>query len=293
MTESENQLARFRRIGLFDSGVGGLSVLRRLANLPGAQDRSFVYLGDTARCPYGNREPGEISAFVAQIVTWLETKNVDAIIMACNTSAALARAAADSAAKVPVFDLITAASEAAASRRGKIAVMATASTAKSRAFSRTIAEFNANAQVIEFGCPELVLLAESGQIDSPQALSVLTKYVARLQAEEVETVILGCTHYPFFKRQLESIAGSQMTFLDPAQILSGTNSNESAAHLSGDMYVTGNASSFAATAQICLGYMPWTVNSIEITALERCLCDRLFSIPRESVPAPVAAPVVP
>jgi glutamate racemase len=292
LTQTSDQLARFKRIGLFDSGVGGLSVLRRLGQLPAADKRSFVYVGDTARCPYGNRPAEEIEMFVAQIITWMQRKEVDAIVMACNTSAAMARAIAERVANVPVFDLIAPTADSLANTKQKIGVMATASTARSQAFSRAIKSINPAAQVIEYGCPELVPIVESGAIDTDATRAVLTKYTDKLAEEGVELVVLGCTHFPFLKRELEKVASPQISFIDPAQILSGTNGNDGDAKLSVELFVTGNIAGFAHTAQICLGYMPVPIHSIALSELEACRIDDRFAISNETMTPPVVPSVV-
>jgi len=291
-TAATDQLSKCKRIGLFDSGVGGLSVLRRLAQLPGADRRSFVYVGDTARCPYGNRPADEIELFVEQIITWMQRQDVDAIVMACNTSAAMARATAQRVSSVPVFDLIAPTANLLAGSDRKIGVMATASTARSQAFSKAIKAINADAQVIEYSCPELVPIVESGEIDSDVTRSVLAKYADRFEAEGAELVVLGCTHFPFLKRELEKVCQSKIEFIDPAQILSGTNGNDGTAQLTGELYVTGNAAAFAKTAQICLGYIPLPIHAIDISALEACRVDGNFAITNESVTPPVVPSVV-
>jgi glutamate racemase len=287
-----NQLTRFKRIGLFDSGVGGLSVLRRLAELPESASRSFVYLGDTARCPYGNRSAEEIALFVGQIVKWLQRLEVEAIVMACNTSAAMARTAADNIATVPVFDLIEPTAEAVAELRGRLGVMATASTVRSRAFSNAIAAKNSKADVIEYGCPDLVPFVESGRIETEECNAVLSRYVERLRADAVETVILGCTHFPFLRRSLERLSENHITFVDPAQILSGTTGAERPPEYRCDLYVTGDPASFTRAAQICQGDMPFHSKHIAIEELEACHSGGAFAIPAESIAPSGATPVV-
>lgn len=287
-----DELSKFKRIGLFDSGVGGLSVMRGLSHLPDADKRSFVYVGDTARCPYGNRPAEEIELFVAQIITWMQRKEVDAIVMACNTSAAVAREVAERVSPVPIFDLIAPTANALAGSTQKIGVMATASTARSQAFSKAIKSIDPAAQVIEYGCPELVPIVESGHIDCDATRQVLAKYTDRLADDGVELVILGCTHFPFLKRELEKVSRNKIEFIDPAQILSGTNGNDRNVDLEIELFVTGNIAGFARTAEICLGYMPVPIHSIVVSDLEACRIGDRFAISNESMTPPVVPSVV-
>jgi glutamate racemase len=186
------------RVGLFDSGVGGLSVLRQLQTFAasGGQDINFVYFGDTARCPYGNRTAGEISAYVHEIISWLNRQNVDAIVMACNTSAALAHESACASTTVPILDLISPTASYAIQSATKIGVMATASTVRSKAFSKAIQSLNPALEVIEVGCPELVPIVESGRFEDPATSVILSRYIKEFQDQEIDALILGCTHFP-------------------------------------------------------------------------------------------------
>lgn len=292
LLNTQADLTSFKRIGLFDSGLGGLSVLRRLAELPDANTRSFVYVGDTARCPYGNRDGAEIALFVEQIVQWLLGKNVDAVIMACNTSAAMARAAADAVSTVPVFDLITPTAQHVAHLNGKIGVMATMSTARSAAFSRAIKQINQSAEVVEYGCPDLVPIVESGVIESDASRAILSSYIRRLRSEKVDNVILGCTHFPFLRAQLEKLADGQITFIDPAQILSGTHSSEQLSQYECDLYVTGDRESFAKGAMTCLGDIPFAVQRVSIGELEEAHRARTFAISTDQLSPSVVSTVV-
>jgi glutamate racemase len=286
ITPKESALNRYSRIGLFDSGLGGLSVLRRLAAVETPTPRSFVYLGDTARCPYGNRHGEEISLFVDQIVSWLLTMRVEAIVMACNTSAAVARKVADAVATVPVYDLIGVTAQALAQVDGRIGVMATVSTARSQAFSRALLALNPEAQVIEYGCPELVPIVESGTTHTLEAREILSEYVERLIEADIRTVILGCTHFPFLRRQLESLSVGRITFVDPAEILSGIISND-AVNSTSELFVTGDATAFARAARGYLRNIQFETQNISVDTLEACRTERVFAIAQDTVTPPV------
>lgn len=256
-------------IGMFDSGVGGLSVLRQLEHLNGQMPLSgrvrFIYLGDTARCPYGNRQPKEIVVFAKQIVDWLINAGADRIVIACNTSAARAGSTIRVRSSVPIHDLITPTAEHVAKLDGKVAVLATHSTVRSAAFSKAIARLNPSLDVIEIACPELVPLVESGQIKSATARNVLWNYVKDFDAQQVRSIVLGCTHYPFLAEPLRSMLPAQITLIDPADYLLATlqgaltpgsgrtpPGNYHDAVLT-KFFVTGSTVSFAQTAAICLG----------------------------------------
>lgn len=285
------ELLEGTRIGLFDSGVGGLSVLDRMGScLPEEKVKQFVYFGDTARCPYGDRPTKEISLFVEQIVAWLTRQEVDSIIMACNTSAAIALDAARRATSVPVYDLINPTSAYLAANFKRVGVMATSSTIKSRAFSRGIHAFDKDVKVVEMACPDLVPLIENGQIGTEKSKQALLQYARKLIEERVEAVVLGCTHFPFLREQLVDLIGNEIAVVDPAEILVlAMNPGRAVSTARPDAYTissrsiintTGNPSKFRETAKICLGYAFSTINGItvdELTGSTPVVVDRKVS----------------
>jgi glutamate racemase len=268
-------------IGLFDSGVGGLSVLKQLeraaVNASAYKRYRFVYLGDTARCPYGNREAAEIVEFVYQIGDWLLSRGVDSIVMACNTSAACAADEARERFSIPVHDLITPTAEHVASLGVKTAVLATAGTVQRRAFSTAIAACNPKVEVLEIACPDLVPIIERGAMEEPETLDVLWKYVRELRAQNVKAVIFGCTHYPFLRAQMEQLLPDTL-LIDPAeQLVRALNcsDNDVFGELSSDrknevikeLFVTGCPETFTSTAEICLRQNPGTACGISVEDL--------------------------
>ncbi|HEY9787910.1 MAG TPA: glutamate racemase [Candidatus Obscuribacterales bacterium] len=279
------RLRKSSRIGLFDSGLGGLSVLTRLAAAINPEERhQFIYLGDTARCPYGDRSPQEIVLFVKQIVNWLITQDVDSIVMACNTSAAVSLDLARQISPVPVYDLISPTAQFIAGRFNKVAVMATASTIKSQAFSRSLRAINAEMGIVDLPCPDLVPLIESGQCGSPASREALKRYAERLLEERVEAVILGCTHFPFLRSQIVELTGDEVEIIDPAETLvlsmnplpppkedmPAKKFGDSAAYALNSRSIintTGNPSKFRETAKICLGYALDTIIGITVDEL--------------------------
>jgi glutamate racemase len=301
---ANGQLKDFNRIGLFDSGVGGLSVLREMAKLPALnRARKFSYVGDTARCPYGNRESAEIVRYVEEIVDFLVGKNVDAIVMACNTSAAVAFDAAKKRSPVPVFDLISTTAEYAAGLNKKVGVMATASTVRSHVFSRLIKSHQPRLDVFELACPEFVPIVESGHIDQATTLNVVQQHVQTLLKQEVEVLILGCTHFPFLRAQLEQLLEGRVQIIDPAVVLrqhltAGLNGNTVAANAQDEFnfYVTGNADAFARAATSCLGALPGPVQAISVEQIsEQTLMEKITDVviaAAESMTSPAVPSVV-
>ena len=301
--ESSKVLRECSKIGLFDSGVGGLSVLKELQNFAAASGRDieFVYVGDTARCPYGNRSADEIRLFVEEIVLWLNEQNVDAVIMACNTSAALALPYAKQASRVPVLDLIGPTAGYVVEDATRIGVMATASTVRSRAFSRAITALNPEAEVVEIGCPDLVPIIESGNIDSLEAVQVLQKYVDTMKAARVDAIILGCTHFPFLRKHIQMLAEDEIRIVDPARALtsetdgvlkrfisetadgSGEVCFEQDYSLNTKFYVTGSVEQFSNAAGKCLGQELTAVNSLPLHELAASHARAEIGIPPEGL----------
>lgn len=251
-------------IGLFDSGIGGLSVLRQLEKLRTASDGReyrFVYVGDTARCPYGNRESREIDKFVEEIIGWLVLHDCDHVVMACNTSAALSLAHAKRVSPVPVHNLIAPAAKHLAASYRKVGVMATYSTIKSRAFSNAVRRLNPQVETVEIACPDLVPLVESGFIDGEQTSHVLSKYASQLRRDGVEAVVLGCTHFPFLAGALSQLLPDSIDLVDPAKLLLQEFDSTLRVIEGGKpplatrakMFVTGDVDSFSGAAMRCLG----------------------------------------
>jgi glutamate racemase len=203
------------RIGIFDSGVGGLTVLRVLyQQLP---NESVLYFGDTDRLPYGTRSPEEIVQFVREILTWMQSQDVKMVVMACNTSSALALDVVRSEFnQLPILGLILPGAKAAVQQGKRIGVIATPATAKSGAYRQAIQEIDPAAQVWEVGCPEFVPLIESNRISDPYTEQVAREYLKPLLQEKIDTLIYGCTHYPHLEPVLRRILPPSVTLVDPA-----------------------------------------------------------------------------
>lgn len=186
-------------IGVFDSGIGGLTVVKSIVeSMP---DENIVYFGDTAHVPYGTRSKRQILHYVLNDVKFINTFDIKAIVIACNTADAVAREAVEQAyPDIPVFGVVDPASRMAActTRNGKIGVIATNATINSHSYDKAIAKYNKDATVYSAACPLLVPLVENGRFEIGDIVieTVLKEYLEPLLAEGIDTLVLGCTHYP-------------------------------------------------------------------------------------------------
>jgi len=207
------QEARFP-IGVFDSGVGGLTVLQEVhRQLP---NESVVYFGDTARLPYGKRSPAEIIEYVYEILYWMQSEQVKMAIMACNTSSALALDVVRKDFDIPILGLILPGARAAVGKGKRIGVIATTATVNSEAYVRAICESDPQAEVFQVDCPEFVPLIESDRIQDPYTLQVAREYLQPLIESNIDTLVLGCTHYPHLSGVLRQILPSHVALVNPA-----------------------------------------------------------------------------
>lgn len=204
-----------RPIGLYDSGLGGLTVLRALSlALPG---ESFIYVGDNARVPYGGRPTDEIVEFNREIVQFLTDQGVKAIVAACNTSSALAIPHLQAQTPVPLLGLIGAGARQAAAY-GRVGVIATEGTVRSGAYGQAIRDLSPCAQVFEAACPSFVPLVERGEIHGPLAYTVVREGLAPIAEAGVEALVLGCTHYPMLAHLIQEVL-PDVQLIDPGHQL--------------------------------------------------------------------------
>ena len=210
--------ASSRPIGVFDSGVGGLTVVRALMErLP---LESIVYFGDTARVPYGVKSVATIEHFTGQIVDFLLRQEVKMLIVACNTMAAVAlKIVTARAGDIPVLDVIEAGARAAVavSGGGSIGVIGTPTTINSNAYARRIHALASGARVCSQACPLFVPLVEEGWLDHPVTRLTVQEYLRPVLAEDVGSLVLGCTHYPLLKPLLRDVAGEKVKLIDSAE----------------------------------------------------------------------------
>jgi glutamate racemase len=201
-------------LGLFDSGLGGLTVVRRVrARLP---DHDLVFLADQAHVPYGDRTPDDLQALVQQNISWLDRQGADAIIMACNTSCAIASRRGYPVTRAPILDLIESAAIAVRDAEFKrIGVVATAATVQTGAYARSIGALLPHAFVSEVAAPALVPLVESGNIHGEEAHAAVAAVCAQLP-RDLDAVILACTHYPVLDEHFAAALGPEIARIDPA-----------------------------------------------------------------------------
>jgi glutamate racemase len=203
------------RIGVFDSGLGGLTVLRELyRQLP---QESLLYFADTARLPYGTRSYSEILQFVREILHWMAAQNVKMVIMACNTCSALALETVRSEFEIPILGVILPGARAAVEIGERIGVIATPATATSNAYRQAILEVNHTRKVWQVSCPEFVPLIEQNRLNDPYVREVAQGYLAPLQEKQIDTLVYGCTHYPYLAPILGELLPSTVNFIDPAE----------------------------------------------------------------------------
>lgn len=214
-------------IGVFDSGFGGLSILRGIVKELPAYD--FVYLGDTARVPYGTRSSDVVYEFTRQAVEFLLKKNCGLVVLACNTASsdALRRIQREYLPKYfpdrSVLGVLIPAAEMAVTVTAKkrIGVLATTGTVQSGAFVREVSKLDPEARVFQNACPLLVPLVEAGEENSPATEYFLKQYLKPLRAEDIDTLILGCTHYGFLEQAIRKIVGSGVHIVSESRIIGG------------------------------------------------------------------------
>lgn len=204
-------------IGIFDSGVGGLTVARQIHQVLPAED--LVYLGDTARVPYGTKSPSTVVRFACEDTQFLLQQNVKAVVVACNTCSAWALPILEKKFSVPVFGVITPGVVAALkkTRNQRIGIIGTSATIRSKAYSSGIMARCETARVFANACPLLVPLVEEGWINHDVTGRILREYLEPMLREKIDTLILGCTHYPLLKTAIRKVAGSKVALVDSAE----------------------------------------------------------------------------
>jgi glutamate racemase len=204
-------------IGIFDSGIGGLTVLRAIRRLLPAE--SLLYIGDTARVPYGNKSAETVTAYSLQIAEWLMGRGVKAIVVACNTASALALTALHQKWSVPVLGMIAPGAAAAvrASRGCRIGVIATRATIQSRAYETALHALRPGVQLSSHPCPLFVPLVEEGWLEGEVTTAVVRQHLVPLMQAQVDTVILGCTHYPLLVPVIQAVMGPEVVLIDSGE----------------------------------------------------------------------------
>ena len=202
-----------RPIGVFDSGFGGLSILRETRTLLPAED--ILYFADTAHCPYGSRSREEIQRLSLGIASFLTGRGAKLIVVACNTASVAAVRLLRLSFPVPFVRVVPAVKPAAEkTRTGRVAVLATPAMFQGEMFEDLVRDFAANVEVVRQVCPGLVELVEAGKTEGPEVETLLREYLRPAQEAGVDTVVLGCTHYPFLRPVVESIVGPGVQVID-------------------------------------------------------------------------------
>lgn len=205
-----------RPIGIFDSGIGGLTVLKEvMEQLP---NEDIIYFGDTARIPYGTKSKETVLKYAFQCIKFLLSKNIKAIVIACNTASAIALNEALKAFDVPIIGVIDPGAHAAieATKNNKVGVIGTTSTINSEAYQTRIRELNKSAEVIGVACPLFVQIVEDGWEDTDVARIAAEKYLLELKEHNIDTLVLGCTHYPILRYTLSKVMGDKVSLVNPA-----------------------------------------------------------------------------
>ena len=204
-------------IGIFDSGVGGLTVAKEIfKRLPSCQ---IIYFGDTARLPYGTKGADFVKRYSLKITEWLLSKNAKVIVIACNTSSAWASDMLKKKFKnIPIFEMITPAVREAleATKNRKIGIIGTPGTIKSKAYQK---KFDSSVKIYAVSCPLFVPLVEEGWVDNEIAEQIIKKYLDPLKEKGIDTLILGCTHYPLLESAIEKTIDSGIKIINPAKSL--------------------------------------------------------------------------
>ncbi|HEV8429254.1 MAG TPA: glutamate racemase [Pyrinomonadaceae bacterium] len=269
-------------IGIFDSGVGGLTVYKALHER--LSNERFVYLGDTARVPYGTKSLATVERYAVENSRFLEAHGIKLLVVACNTASALALPAIRKAIQVPVIGVIEPGSRAAVeiAQGANIGVIATEATVQSHAYAKAIAAMGATGEVIERACPLFVPLAEEGWADSDVAHTVASDYLSDFTGKSLGALVLGCTHYPILREVISNTVGMGVDLIDSGAATAhdvesllerSALSHEDALSLYQErqlcddldhFYVTDAAERFAKVAERFLGSAPSILEAVEI-----------------------------
>ncbi len=268
-------MERMQPIGVFDSGVGGLTVVKNLWKL--YPQEQIVYFGDTAHLPYGQRHPQEIIQFGLEILDFLLGYNVKAVIAACNTSSSVSLDHLQGNSPVPVFGMIRPGVQAALkkTKNKKIGVIATKATVDSAAYESTFHLSDSDVQVISQACPLFVPLVESGRTERRETYQIARSYLRPLLEAGVDTLVFGCTHYPFLSRVIKDIMGEEIQLVDPAiEVVRELNKSM---ELTGDrekraepfFFASGPTRSFYTMGSELLGSFPYRVEQVVLNGEDK------------------------
>ena len=205
-----------RPIGIFDSGIGGLTVVSEVMALLPHED--LIYFGDTAHVPYGSKSPEAVTRFSMEIACFLQTKNSKMLVVACNTATAHALPALHKSLNMPIVGVIEPGAQCAAAttRNGRVGVIGTEGTVASGSYAKAIKSHKAAVKVFQQACPLFVPLVEEGWLDTAVTEQVARAYLAPLLKQKIDALVLGCTHYPLLKTVIGRVAGKKIVLIDSA-----------------------------------------------------------------------------
>ena len=207
----------WKSIGIFDSGVGGLTVLKEVVKALPQEDT--IYLGDTARVPYGTKSPETVTRYSLQVTSFLVERDIKLLVVACNTASAVSLDALKNHFSIPIIGVIEPGARRAVSvtRSGKVGVIGTTATIQSSAYTKAIKKIDRGIEVVTRACPLFVPLAEEGWVDNEVARLTARNYLQGLKDEGVDTLVLGCTHYPLLKGIIAEVMGDGVELVDSAE----------------------------------------------------------------------------
>jgi glutamate racemase len=250
-----------KSIGLFDSGVGGLTVYRAIRQL--LPQENIIYLGDTARIPYGTRSPATVQRYAYQDAAFLYKQNVKMLVIACNTISSVALELLKESFPIPILGVIEPGAKKAVemTKTGRIGIIATEATVESKAYVKAIQTINPNLEVFAQACPLFVALAEEGWHNHKATKLIASEYLAPLQSMDIDTLVLGCTHYPILKDIIQSVVGNNVTLIDSGECVAQEvknlvqieDTNLIADSSSDTFYVTDSGKRFCRIAELFLG----------------------------------------
>lgn len=263
-------------VGVFDSGIGGLTVVREIVRqLP---NENIVYFGDTARLPYGSKSQNNIIRFSEQIIRFLKTKQVKAIVIACNTASALALETVQGEFDIPIIGVVIPGARAAvvATKKRRIGVIGTDATVRSKMYTKVIQKMAPDMAVIEKACPLFVPLVEEGLRDHHVTLEMIDYYLESMKTSDIDAMILGCTHYPLLRSKVRAYVGDKIQIVNPAyetamdlknllekQGMANDGSREPYSHY--EFYVSDAAEKFR---QFANTVMPFDIPAINVVNIE-------------------------
>lgn len=265
-------------IGVFDSGIGGLTVVKKLlSSLP---EESIVYFGDTARVPYGSKSNSTVIEYAFEDSKFLLSKNVKVIVVACNTVSSIAIDELKKNFDLPIIGMINPGAQLAVkkTRNGKIGVIGTRATISSKAYSNEIKKINPKIKVFEKACPLFVPLAEEGWVNHKAAFEIAEEYLKELRDFEIDTLILGCTHYPILAEVIQKIIGENVSLVDSGvasaevvkEVLDRTDLHtNSFSNGRNDFYVSDIPIKFKEVAELFLGKEIKVIHKVDLEILTK------------------------